>query len=347
MLQRFKHIKVVKKRLADGTINFHRYHRKTGKKIEGEPGTPTFAASYAAASEFDVNRVPTGTIHALVEQYFQSSVFSELSPRTQIDHRRNADKVLDKFGNAPIEVFEDKRIRKDLRQWRDKIAKEIGPRQADYRVAFLRRVLSVAYDNGEIGINHARNLGQLYTGDRADKIWEDEHIEAFLAHATPEMALALRLALDTVQRQGDLIRLSWTQFDGSCITLRQNKTAKPIMVPCTALLCAALHETPKRATTILTGKRGKPWKYPGDGFRTEWNKISVAAGITDLTFNDLRGTGITRMAEAGCEIPEIATISGHSVDRVARIIDTYLARTNRMASSAIAKLEDYRRRAKT
>ncbi|MGI9480227.1 MAG: hypothetical protein ACR2PI_26240 [Hyphomicrobiaceae bacterium] len=51
------------------------------------------------------------------------------------------------------------------------------------------------------------------------------------------------------------------------------------------------------------------------------------------------------MAESGCSVPEIATISGHSVDDVARILETYLARTDRMAESAIAKLEDYRTKA--
>ncbi|MGI9411602.1 MAG: tyrosine-type recombinase/integrase, partial [Hyphomicrobiaceae bacterium] len=229
-----------------------------------------------------------------------------------------------------------------LRQWRDQIAKDIGPRQADYRIAFLRRVLSVAYDNGDIDINHARNLGQLYSGDRAEKIWENAHIDAFLARASPEMALALRLALDTAQRQGDLIKLPWTQFDGSCITLRQQKTTKTVAVPCTALLCKALSGAPKRAVTILTGKRGQPWT--SDGFRTEWRKVSLAAGIKDRTFHDLRGTAITRMAEAGCEIPEIATISGHSVNQVSRIIDAYLARTHRLARSAIAKLEHHRKR---
>jgi integrase len=192
-------------------------------------------------------------------------------------------------------------------------------------------------------VNYAKGLGRVYKSNRTEKIWEDSDVEAFLRHATPEMALALRLALDTAQRQGDLVRLTWGQFRGGAIELRQNKGDKPIYVPCTQLLVAELQQAPKRATTILTGRRGRPWTE--DGFRTEWRKIAVAAGIQGrLTFHDLRGTAITRLAEAGCAVPEIATVSGHSVTEVASILEAYLARTNRMAHNAIAKLEDFRKR---
>ncbi len=41
-LIRLKHIKVVHARLADGSTKVFRYHRRTGKRIDGEPGTPDF-----------------------------------------------------------------------------------------------------------------------------------------------------------------------------------------------------------------------------------------------------------------------------------------------------------------
>jgi len=340
VLQRLTHIKTARKKLRDGTVNIHYYHRRTGKKITGEPGSPEFQQSYADASKFDT-RNDHNTIAYLVELYMKSDAFTkDLSPRTQKDHRSNSVGVLSRFGKAPIGAFEDKRIRRDIREWRDKRA-ESSPRQADYALAFLRRVLSFAHNDGMIENNHATKLGQAYTGSRSEKIWQDEDIEAFLRRASPEMALALRLALDTAQRQGDLIRLTWTAFDGQSVALRQRKGDVPVLVPCTDLLRAELNRTERRAVTILTGKRGKPWTT--DGFRTEWRKVALASGIKGLTFHDLRGTAITRLAESGCTVPEIATISGHSVDEVARILETYMARTNKMASSAIAKLEKHRK----
>jgi integrase len=49
------------------------------------------------------------------------------------------------------------------------------------------------------------------------------------------------------------------------------------------------------------------------------------AGITGLNFHDLRGTAVTRMAEAGCPVPAIAAITGHSLRDANAIMDRYLA----------------------
>ena len=62
--------------------------------------------------------------------------------------------------------------------------------------------------------------------------------------------------------------------------------------------------------------------------------------MTGLTFHDLRGTAVTRLALAGCTEAEIATITGHSLRDVRSILDAnYLHRDPALAESAIRKLE--------
>lgn len=62
--------------------------------------------------------------------------------------------------------------------------------------------------------------------------------------------------------------------------------------------------------------------------------------MTDLTFHDLRGTAVTRLAKAGCTVPEIATITGHSLKDVGTTLDShYLNRDSALGESAIRKLE--------
>jgi integrase len=62
--------------------------------------------------------------------------------------------------------------------------------------------------------------------------------------------------------------------------------------------------------------------------------------VVGVTFHDLRGTAVTRLALAGCTEAEIATITGHSLRSVRAIIDIhYLARDPALGDSAIAKLE--------
>ena len=105
-----------------------------------------------------------------------------------------------------------------------------------------------------------------------------------------------------------------------------------------APLKAMLDEAPHTASTILTTLDGKVWTE--DGFRASWSKARNAAGITGLTFNDLRGTTVTRLAMAGCSIPQIASVTGHSLKQVHAILDAhYLKREESMAVDAVRKRE--------
>ena len=141
-----------------------------------------------------------------------------------------------------------------------------------------------------------------------------------------------------------MLRLSWSAYDGSTIRLVQSKSirrgARPVRVtiPVGAPLKAALDATPKQSPIILLNSDRRPWTP--DGFRASWGKACDKAGIVELTFNDLRGTAVTRLALAGCTEAEIATITGHSLRDVRSILDThYLHRDVEMARSAITKLE--------
>jgi hypothetical protein len=77
---------------------------------------------------------------------------------------------------------------------------------------------------------------------------------------------------------------------------------------------------------------------------THFPRDRRAAGLPDdLEFRDLRRTAAVQLAEAGCSPPEIAAITGHSIERTAAILEVYVPRNSIMAGHAITKLEDYRR----
>ena len=89
---------------------------------------------------------------------------------------------------------------------------------------------------------------------------------------------------------------------------------------------------------ILATTRGTPWT--SDGFRTSWAKACVKAGITGLTFHDLRGSAVVRLALADATVPQIATFTGHSLRDVEAILDAhYLGRDVKLAEIAVMKLE--------
>ena len=211
-------------------------------------------------------------------------------------------------------------------------------RQADYAWTVLARVLSWSMNRGLIAANPCERGGRLYRGSRAEKIWTAEDEAAFLRHAPAHLLLPLLLALWTGQRQGDLLRLPWSAYDGTHIRLRQGKTGARVVIKVGAPLKAPLDAAPKRSTIILANSDNKPWT--SDGFRASWGKACKAAGIVGVTFNDLRGTAVTRLALVGATEAEIATITGHSLRGVRAIRDThYLSRDPKLGDSAITKLE--------
>jgi integrase len=239
--------------------------------------------------------------------------------------------------------LEDKAFRADVVKWHDKFSEE-KPREADNRVSILARVLSWGAKDGPLKTNVLDGFERAYSSDRSDIIWMPEDVESFMAVASDEMKLAMVLALHTGQRQGDIRRFAWSAYDGLGITLRQGKarrlgkTPPAIRIPCTVALKATLDAAPRKAAVMLTTKTGMAFQKRY--FAEKWEETCRAAGITDLHFHDIRGTTVTMLFRAGCNIGEIVAITGHSLRRAQEILDKYLARTSRLAESAMAKFEN-------
>src|SRR5262252_555250 len=109
--------------------------------------------------------------------------------------------------------------------WRDELALR-SKRQADYAWTVLARVLSWAKDRGKITVNPCERGGRVYHETRVDFVWSVDDEAAFLEHAPAHLHLPLLLALWTGQRQGDLLRLPWSGYDGSTIRLIQSKSKR-------------------------------------------------------------------------------------------------------------------------
>ena len=159
-----------------------------------------------------------------------------------------------------------------------------------------------------------------------------------LRRSPQHLHLPLTLGLWTGQREGDLLRLTWTAYDGNKITLRQSKTGVRVSIPVGSPLKAALEATPRRSPVVLLSTDNRPWTE--NGFRSSWRKACKKAGVVGVTFNDLRGTAVTRLAIAGCTEAEITAITGHTLRDVRSILDAhYLHRDPALAEAAIRKLE--------
>ena len=332
-----KGVNTVKKRLKGGAVKIYHYHRATGRPLRGAPGSADFLNDYAMAERSQVE-ARKGTLGSLIREFTMSPEFGRRAESTQKEYRRMLKQVETKFGTMPLAVLEDPRVRGDFLDWHENVASESGPREADNRLTVLSAMLSWAVRRVRIFHNHAKGFERLHKSDRSDKLWLPEQIEAFMTVAPVEMQRALILALHTGQRQGDLRKLAWSNYDGEGISLRQSKGSRRVYVPCTPALKNMLDGMDREAAVILTTKTGRAWQKRY--FAEQWDEASKAAGITDLHFHDLRGTAVTMLAEAKCDVPEIASITGHSLKSVHTILEKYLSRTKLLAESAMTKFEN-------
>jgi integrase len=350
----------VRKKLADGTIVVYLFAWEGGPPLPRPEGSPEFRRELAKAlaikaagpvANLNAPRATAGkTLEWLIDLYLDSPEFRKRAARTQRDYRKLLSAVPSEYRQIPIIALGVKnRARGIFLRWRDQLAKK-SDRQADYAWVVLNIVLNFATTRGEIEFNPCARSGveKLYTTNRKHKVWTDGQMATFRAAASPELKLALALAFWTLQRQGDLLAMPWTAYDGDVIALTQGKTNVDIVVPVATPLRAILDATPRKHELMLVNQSGEPWTP--DGFRVMWGKTCHKAGVPNgrhggVTFHDLRGTAASRMGRAGCTTIEIASITGHGLESGTKrsSLAGYVNLDLSVARSAMAKFEAYER----
>ncbi len=151
------------KRLADGRRVKYWYAWRGGPRLEGEPGTPEFIASYNAA--IAARRKPAQThesLQTLLNAYQDSADFRKLAERTQRDYTGKIKLISRRFGTMKLGVLASRRVRADFLGWRDELA-ERSLRQADYALTILAAVLAFGVDRGLITTNHCARVKNFMT----------------------------------------------------------------------------------------------------------------------------------------------------------------------------------------
>lgn len=339
-------INTTRKRLADGSVRVYRYHRATGALLPGDLGSVEFLTAYAEAERIQPKNI--GTVAELIRDYVLSVRFERKAESTKREYKRMLGRLETKFGTLPIRALGSPKVRGIFNEYHEDIGRDT-PREADNRLTVLSAVFSHAVaKTGKIARNPLEKFERIHRGDRAELIWTEAPIHQFMKNAPVELQRALILAMHTGQRYGDLVRLRWSDYDGAKIRLRQNKTKQPVLVPCTAALCRMLDATPRECPFILARPDGRPWFTEKDdkALGKAWKDHMIACGLyvedraERLELRDLRGTAVTLLSEAGCSVPQIVAITGHTLQSAHRILERYLARTAVLAEAAILAFEN-------
>lgn len=245
---------------------------------------------------------------------------------------------------------------------------ERGHSMANGVLAIVRAWLTYGTDIEWLLVNPAFKL-KLPVVDPRVAFWSPAKVAAFVETADTmtwqdlplaSVGDAVVIALHSAQRQGDVLAMPPRIFEEKRLALSQFKTDALVDAPMTPQLLARVATIRERwkekgivalEALVIDERTGKRWT--SDGFRKAFRLVRAEValrlpelceagrfqpGVDMLRFQDLRDTAVTRLAMAGCTLPEIAAISGHTPDHITTVIKHYLALNNELADAAIAKL---------
>jgi integrase len=299
-----------------GTLYFRRRGWDT-VRIKSAFGTPEFWAEYAMIQKGTAPAPKGMTFTALIGSYRRSERYTGLKPRTRRDYDGILANIEARLGSARPDGL----ARKHVIALRDSNAETV--RFANYVVQVIRILMEHAIDIGMVKENPAKGVKLLKSKAEPRKPWPADTVNEFRSayEYDARERLLFELLIGTGQRIGDVLRMQWGHIDGDGINVTQGKTGKPLWVPFTPHLRAALAAAPRRNLTILTRFDGrKAWAYRGAADAMMTARRTIGAEAYDI--HSLRHTAASELALAGCTDELIAAVTGQSMAMVARYTAT-------------------------
>lgn len=298
------------------------------------------------------------TLAALWDVYETSERFRNLRASTQKDYRNRIRIALAWAGDKPVAALDEPVID----AFYARLRRSRGEHQAAGVMAVLRLLLSHAVRLRWIDHNPAKAMRISRPRPAPEgRIWTRAEVAAIVQTADEMgehgLADAFLIALHTGQRAGDVRRIeAFHEVNGRLrLRLCQSKTQAVVDIPASAELARRLRQIAERhrragrehpPALVIDDRTGRPFTRHGLSHRFAEVRAEacrrhpkLAKSMANKTFAAARHTCVTWLAEAGCEIPQIAAITGHSIASVTQIIEHYLARTSHLADAAIAALE--------
>lgn len=339
------------KRLSDGTIRWHFYHKATRTKLEGEPGTAAFERQAQRASRAPAPViVKRETLADLCDLFEKSPEHAKCTPKSRIAREAIFKQLRQRWGEYEMRHLAVRQFRGEIFDWRDEFSAK--PAMADKNVSTLQRLISWGYDRGKIEYDHSKKIPRLAEKRPREGCGISPEQEAkLLETGKPDEIRLYLFARMTGIRKSDLCRVSWSNLDDDgWIEWLHSKTAHTTKAtsfyPTFALpaLKNLIDEMPRRNSTdrILTIDAGIPWTVSNINCR--WYLWLERAGLEDanIHFHDIRRQCVQDLLDADCTNAQSASISGHSIaEHGDGSFGVYTKRSRELALAAYRKLAAY------
>lgn len=325
---------VISKRLTTG-IRWYVYAWRGGPCVHSCDGAkPTISKAMlddAAEARKEARAAPENTLARLIADYKASPQYIGRAESTLRDYRRSLDRIAERFGDAPLAVFEDRQMRGDILNWRDEWQGQ--PRTADKLTVMFGTLLEWGVERGRLSVNVAAGIKTLHDSNRSEIIWEPQHWDAIAPHASEHLMDALELNRMTGFRLSDLVKVGREHDHGNLIRFTTAKRKRVVVVPVFPELRALLNRLAPDGP-FLRNSYGKAWTSSGLG--GVYQKAKNKAGI-DVHIHDLRGTYATWLCVKGLTDDEIARALGWSPKIVSDLRIRYVDEA-RVVTSMVERL---------
>jgi len=304
-------------------------------RLSGLPWSPSFMAAYESAlagprSAIGAGRIKPGSVAAVVAEYLDSQqFFGSKSAGTRRMRRGILERFRAAYGERPMALLPA--------EWIEALLDSKPPHAAHSWLVTLRSLCQFAVKRRYLRTDPTANIKQRAIKGDGFYTWSEEEIAQFESHhpVGTKPRLALALLLYTAQRRSDVAKMGRQHIRDGVLTVKQQKTGKPLAIPVHPHLQAVLDATPSEHLTFLVTATGKP--YGGNAFSAQFRNWCDAAGLPKCCkVHGLRKAACRRLAEAGCSANEIMAISGHATMKEL-VRYTAAADQARLARNAMAK----------
>lgn len=288
-------------------------------------------------------RADPGTWRWLCIQYFGSSEFKRLDPKTQATRREILERTFEEpvFPSAPQSFAEIPIIRftsKHIRVLRDRKLKL--PNAANGRVKCIGYVFAWAVEQQPqlARANPAKEVPLLKAASMGYHSWTLEEVAEYeTQHPIGTKArLALALIMFTGVRRSDAVRLGRQHVQNGWFKFRQykNRNRHPvdIEIPMLKDLKDIIDASPTGDLTYLVTEYGRP--FTAEGFGNKMREWCNDAGLPHCSAHGLRKAGAAIAAENGASELQLMAIFGWKTIQEAERY-TRAARRKKMAGDAM------------
>lgn len=198
----------------------------------------------------------------------------------------------------------------DLAAWRDARIKEgKAGNTVRLNLAIISHLYTIAMKEWGIQgiINPCASLRLPKPGKARDRRPTSAELKAVIEAAEKhhrELPIIIQLAVETAMRRSELINLRRDQIRGKVAYLEDTKNGERRSVPLSQKARDLIATLPSRID-------GRLFEMIPNAVSNTFPKSCRDAGVKDLTFHDLRHEATSRLFEAGFNMMEVSSVTGH------------------------------------